>query len=222
MLICVFGKRGSGKTTIIKGSLEELPGPVVVIDVLGNFDSDEYIQTDDLGDCVDYVTDYARDPKGKIKVFVLKTPDPDLATEYMSSILWELHGGTLVLDEVDSITYQKGSCFDQLIRYGRNRNVNIITGCRRPAELSRNITAGANKIYVFQTQEPRDIDYFKSTVLGEKAKNLNILSQYSGILVDYDRNEFCQYKIDQSGKLFILNGEPFHKIETEEKQTDNS
>ena len=73
------------------------------------------------------------------------------------------------------------------------------------------MTAGANKIYVFHTQEPRDVDYFKSTVLGEKAKILPNMPQFSGILVDYDRDEFCHFKIDDKGQLFIIKSEAFHK-----------
>lgn len=222
MLICIFGKRGSGKTTMIKGSLEAMEGPVVVVDVLGNFNDENYIVTDKVSEMIDLIVDYKKDPKNKNKIFVLQTPDPDLAIEYVSATLWECQGGTLVLDEVDSITYVKGSCFDQLIRYGRNRGVNVVTGCRRPAELSRNVTAGANKIYVFHTQEPRDVDYFKSTVLGDKAKNLPNMPQFSGILVDYDRDEFCHFKIDELGQLFIINTESFHKemktLNTSEKE----
>lgn len=209
MLITIFGKRGSGKTTIIRGNLDSMPGPVVVLDVLGNFENSGIV-TNKTSEIISLIQDYKKDPRDKEKIFVLRCQDPDLAIEYISASLYESGGGTLVLDEVDAITYVKGSCFDQLIRYGRNKGVHIVTGCRRPAELSRNITAGANKIYVFQTQEPRDIDYFKSTVLGEKAKNLNILPQFSGILVDYDNNEFCNFKIDKNGQISIIGCEAFY------------
>ena len=82
--------------------------------------------------------------------------------------------------------------------------MDIITGCRRPAEISRNITAGANKIFVFQTQEPRDIDYFESTVLGSEAEKLINLAQFHGLFVDYDKRVTGKYNIDKDGRVYIL------------------
>ena len=214
MLITIFGKRGTGKTTLIRGNLDQMPGPVVVIDVLGNFKNYGYIESEKISETVALVQDYKKTPRdsdGKLKekIFVLQTQDPDQAVEYIGAALWECGGGTLVLDEVDMIAYSKGSVLDQLVRYGRNRNVSIVTGCRRPAELHRNFTAGANKIYVYQTQEPRDIEYFEKTILGTKARKLGNLPEYHGILIDYDRKETCEFNVDENGFLYILNTEPF-------------
>lgn len=215
MLITIFGKRGSGKTTFIRGQLEEMPGPVVVIDVLGNFKNEDFIETDKVSDAVAMVYDYANNPKNsdgtpKEKIFVVTSQDPDMAVEYLGAALWHVGGGTLVLDEVDMITYSKGSVIDQIVRYGRNKNVGLITGCRRPAELHKNFTAGANKIYVYNTQEPNDIDYYERTILGTKAQNLRNMPEHTGILIDYDRKEICDFKVDENGKLFIMNAVPFH------------
>lgn len=225
MLIDVFGKRGSGKTTIIRGNIEEFPGPVVVIDALGNFDYPEYIHTTKISECIQNMEYYAReissDPKKESeleKIIVIQNPDVDSCCELISAALWEIAekyniGGTLVLDEVDMFTYSKGSCLDQLVRYGRNKNIHLITGCRRPAELSRNFTAGANKIFIFRTQEPRDIEYFRAH-LGDRAYELQSIPQYSGFLLDFDRNELCRFRIDENGKIFIM------KSESLENQTE--
>lgn len=204
MLINFFGKRGSGKTTVIKGQLDDCHGPVVVIDILGNFNEPKYVQTDDLSECILLVKDYldTHDKSDKEKIFVLKTADPNMAVEYMSAVLWHAQGGTLILDEVDEFSVHEAPCFDQLIRYGRNKNIDLITGCRRPAEISRNITAGANQIFCFQTQEPRDIDYFRATILGEEAEKLMTLPKHSGLYADYDLNELGSFTVDTNGKIF--------------------
>lgn len=209
-LICIFGKRGSGKTTLIKGQLNNFPGPVVVLDILGNFNDESYIQLTSTSETIDNIKYYKenKDDPDINKIIVLKPSNPNLAVEYISSTLWNIECGTLVIDEADAFSMSEAPCFDQLIRYGRNKGVNIVTGCRRPAEISRNITAGANKIFIFQTQEPRDVDYFESTVLGKDAEKLMNLLQFHGLWLDYDERTTGEFKIDLSGEILKLNEKP--------------
>lgn len=209
MIINIFGRRGSGKTTLIKGNISQFPGPVAIIDVLGNFNEDEYFITEDIPEFIDWLKDWKKDPDEAEKLLVLRPSDPTMALDYVSSALWHLEGGTLVLDEVDAFNYSDAPCFDQLIRYGRNRRVHILTGCRRPAEISRNITAGSNRIYIMRTQEPRDIEYFNKTILGEKSEVLMRLDAHHGLLVDHDEGSISEFKFNEKGEIFILNSEPF-------------
>lgn len=202
MLINFFGKRGSGKTTVINGQLKNCRGPVLVADILGNFLNKGYIETEKVDEAILIAADFVKDPKGKNKIIVVKAADPDLTVDYLSAALWELGGGTLVLDEADGFSLANAPCFDQLVRYGRNRNVDLITGCRRPAEISRNITAGANQIFVFQIQEPRDIEYFRSTVFGDRADELATIPKFSGLFIDHDQSKIGRYKIDSSGNIY--------------------
>lgn len=203
MLINFFGKRGSGKTTAIRGQLNDCRGPVVVLDVLGNFANPEYIQTKDASDGILKIAYYLENPKTQ-KIIVVQCSDPDLCLDYICAALWDIGAGTLVLDEVDAFSPYGAPCFDQVIRYGRNRNLDLITGCRRPAEISRNITAGANQIFAFQTQEPRDIDYFKTTLFGERAEQLIIMPKFHGLFIDYDRDLVGTFKIDVEGRIYKL------------------
>lgn len=205
MVINFFGRRGSGKTTAIKGQLKDCRPPVVIVDVLGNFDNPAFIQTNDLRQCIleikkFHLAEKAGKPPPQ-KIINLKTSQATVAADYLSACIWEINGGTLILDEVDSIRMTEGSCFDEFIRYGRNHSGDLLTGCRRPAELDRNITAAANKFYCFQTHEYRDIEYF-SQVFGENAEQLMNLPQYSGLYLDYDAQEQGKFKIDIEGNIF--------------------
>jgi len=207
MVICFFGRRGSGKTTVIKGQIQDLKPPIVIIDYLGNFDENpDFITTDKISECILKIREvYPKCSKSKKFVIVLKTWDYNLAADYISAALWECGGGTLVLDEVDGIDMHDAPCFEQLIRYGRNAGpndgVHIITGCRRPAELSKNITAAANKFYCFQTHEPRDMDYF-GELFGDRAWELLKMEPHTGLFLDYDRNLIGRFRVDETGAIF--------------------
>jgi len=210
MLVTIFGKRGSGKTTLIKGNLDEFPGPVCVIDVLGNFDDpDQFHITSQTSEFIEWVQAWHEEPDEHDKIFVLQPADPTVALDYVSAALWELGGGTLVLDEVDSFDYFQAPCFDQVIRYGRNRNIHLVTGARRPAEVSKNLTAGANRIFVLRTQEPRDIEYYEKTILGERSEELMKMKEFTGFLIDYDAQTISIFDFDEAGNIAILQSNPF-------------
>lgn len=216
MLVNIFGKRGAGKTHLIKRTLSQCEAPVVVLDILGNFSEvpDSY-QTEDLADALQKIKDYnvyaeaddnARGLMEEIPdIIVLQPADPDEAIDFVSAVLWEEYGGTLVIDEADAFRIASAPCFSQLIRYGRNHGVHILTGCRRPAELDRNITAGANCLYIFQTQEPRDIEYFSKTLIGkEQAERLKNMPEFHGIYINYDKKTIGDFRTDENGDMIIL------------------
>lgn len=212
MLITFFGKRGAGKTTTIRGNLKSFIGPVVVVDILGNFDEKSLLkekiksfQTDDISAAISEIENYLeQDEKyqNENKIIVLQAQNPGLAVDYISAALWEAHQGTLVLDEADAFEFPEAPCYDQIIRYGRNRDVHVITGVRRPAELHRSISAAANQMYAFGTHEPRDVEYFEKTIFGTKAQELITVPKYSGIFVDYDKGLMGNFRIDIRGKIY--------------------
>lgn len=216
MVAIWFGKRGSGKTTSIRGQLEKCRPPVVVVDILGNFqnnDENDYFQARDLSDAIEFIGNYVEDQNNNRldenthRICVVKAPDPDETIEYVSAALWQAGQGTLVIDEADEFDPRRNPVFDNLIRYGRNRNIDILAGCRRPAEMDRNMSAAANKLFLFQTHEPRDIEYFEKTILGKRARQLMTLPDYHGVFVNYNNKTLGIFRIDEKGNVFILKDE---------------
>lgn len=219
MLVNIFGKRGAGKTHMIKYAVHQCKPPVIVIDILGNFsDIPNSYETDSLSDALQNIEDYTvyRDASSderrfmdkKAPITILMPDDPDQAIDYVCSMLYEVGGGTLVIDEADAFDRWNTPIFDKTIRYGRNWSIHILTGCRRPAELNRGITAGANCLYIFQTQEPRDIDYYAKTIIGkEHAERLKTLPDYHGIYINYDTKKRGYFKTDERGACLILSEE---------------
>lgn len=210
MLITVFGKRGSGKTTAIRAMIEELPKPVVIVDILGNFEPgkgenpDDWVETDSASEAIQQMAAYLDDPKGHRGILVVRDASVSRVVDFVSSALWSARGGTLVLDEADSVDLSDAPCFDELVRYGRNRGIWLITGCRRPAEISKNITAGADLVYCFRTHEPRDLEYFEKAFGWEIVEPMMSLPHWHGIYVDYKAQESGTFKTDEQGVIHRL------------------
>ena len=107
MLVTIFGKRGAGKTQMIKGAIKNCEAPVVIIDILGNFDEMENsYQTESLSDALEKIRDYndyerANDDERRFmeeipRVIVLMPSDPDEAVNFISAMLWEEEGLSLI------------------------------------------------------------------------------------------------------------------------------
>jgi len=204
MLITVFGRRGSGKTTLIRRLIPTQKRPIIVIDVLGNFVNDGWDVAYSLKSGLESLAAYLRDKENHSGTIVVVDSDINRTIDYFCSALWKIGGGTLVLDEVDAFSIAESPCFDEAIRYGRNRGIDVITGCRRPAELSRNITAGADIAFIFNTHEPRDILYYSEFVGDELALTLRRLPQYHGIFKDFKNQKSGIFKTTGDGKITIL------------------
>jgi len=230
MLVNVFGKRGSGKTFLIRRTIKYCEAPIVIIDLLGNFGLEHFpksYQTESISDCCEKIVEYnqyqAADKNTRAfmdeipSVIVIQPDDPNEAIDYISALMWEeWAGGTLVIDEADGFSYDQAKYFSKLIRYGRNRGIHLLTGCRRPAELDRNITAGANSLYIFQTQEPRDVEYYSKTLLGkEQAESLKSLPDYHGLFINYDKKTTGVFKTDERGDVIILKEKPMNQNQNE-------
>lgn len=209
MFTAVFGRRGSGKTTLIRAMVPQLKKPVVILDVLGNFqeyesDGMEWSDTDSIQDCLGQIKAYCETPSEHSGVIVLQSGNLDSAIDFICSALWKIHGGTLVLDEADAFSFTDSPCYDEAIRYGRNHGIDMVIGCRRPAEISKNITAAADRVYCFVTREPRDIEYFCDFIGEENAMQLQKLPTHHGVFVDFLEQKHGLYKTDIDGKIIIL------------------
>lgn len=204
MLITVFGRRGSGKTTLIKRIIPKLKKPVIILDILGNYDNEAYDVTSDVTEGLLSLREYLDPESDHPGVIVVMGSDISRAADFFSSALWKTGGGTLVLDEIDAISLVEAPCFDEAVRYGRNRGIDIITGCRRPAEISKNITAGADLAYCLTTHEPRDIQYYREFLGDELAFKLPNLPQHHGVWRDFKSQKSGVFKTTPQGDVILL------------------
>ena len=93
--------------------------------------------------------------------------------ERVNEIAWAAGDLTLVWEEIDRWTGpQKLPPFAlALVNQGRHRGVALIAASRRPARVSRDLTASATRIVAFQVREPRDVAYLREWI-GQEADGL--------------------------------------------------
>jgi DNA helicase HerA-like ATPase len=157
-IIIVQGKKGSGKTTLCNEMLES-EKRYIVVDSLREYT---------CGTTFESVQEFAGFAKtkmrGKIQSVVRVGTDDDFDKLCrIVKVLGEVKPILYVVEEADircSPTYLPAS-LDQLIRYGRHWGVSLLAISRRPAEITRHLTAQADTIIAFQTFEPRDLEFFR-------------------------------------------------------------
>lgn len=151
----VLGMRGFGKTTLVRELVAAEPR-MLAYDPL-----DEHgclaLEWEAFRRYVD-----ANLPSPRFRLALVD--DADWSEDFcaIARVLAERQPGyLLLLEEADLVAApgQEPPAFKWLMRRGRHFGVAVVACTRRPAELSRNVTAFATEMYVFRTQEPRDLAY---------------------------------------------------------------
>jgi DNA helicase HerA-like ATPase len=143
--ITIVGKRGSGKTTLMKYLMTKLPHiNFEVFDLLGNFE--------------DYrgkgnIVNYHVISLGNQEDINTGETIPDLIDGVLD------RGDTMVvIDEADRYPYKQKTGFSNMIDIGRNFNVGYIAATRRPANISKDFLANSTYIFAFRTILPQDLE----------------------------------------------------------------
>ena len=184
LIICVFGRKGSGKTTLVREIIKENPR-VFVIDSLAEYDAGFQVVHGKRA-CIEAMRDAGRaredlfdlkEERGpfRLSLRVLDVEDNLELIDYA----YEFPGTMLVVEETSLYTKSHflPTEISRLVRYGRHREIDQIYVARRPSEVSRDLTAQADLIVSFQQQEPRDVKYLRD-VAGEEAEQVRNLPKY--------------------------------------------
>jgi hypothetical protein len=175
-IIAVFGRKGSGKTTLVQRYLAKVRR-FVVADSLA-----EYTVGTVYHDLRDFARAAKRAGAGKLQAVVRIGDDEAFDTlSAMVRVIGEVAPVLYVIEEADiqcSPQYIPDS-MDRLVRYGRHWRVSLLVVSRRPAEISRHLTAQADTIVAFQTFEPRDLDFFRARCGGDFAESIAGLKRYT-------------------------------------------
>ena len=153
MIISIFGKKGSGKSTLSKEMMYRLGGKIVFIspvESLEEFDF-ELWGYDEIASYVEIME------PGQIAILRLMDIE---AFDMIACIAMIEMDYTLVIDEIER--YKNSENLSELIHYARHFGINLICNTRRYTDVPRLLTSQSDQIMIFATIEPRDLDYFKN------------------------------------------------------------
>lgn len=175
VIMFVTGRKGSGKTTFAAAMARSLyldGHRVIILDPMNGFDLPGSPR-------VSAVADLPTDRIVGRSFLAMPGTDGRLPA---AVFLYAYTCGnlTLVVDEVD-LYLPHGGPDDNLlniIRYGRHRGLNLIAISQRPANVVRDLTAQSDYIVMFQTSEPRDLDYLAGRIGKDNADKVAALPQF--------------------------------------------
>lgn len=172
-ILTVIGRKGCGKTTLVKAMLFDKTR-LVIIDSIAEYDGLGLpVLIPDLERALDK-------PQFRVRVFPQCQEDVDYiagvcyATGEASGAIWVCQDEAGKWQNPSDITPNVKA----LLNYGRHAHVNQIYAVRRPVELHRDTTAQTDAFYIFNTVEPRDVDYLAGVIGRANAESLKNLAHY--------------------------------------------
>ena len=173
----IFGKKGSGKTTLARELIKKSNSNSIVIwDYLGDYSG--------MGEIFknrgDFINSFTREKK----IYILQNFEENQFND-IAKIVYDIGKIFFVVEEVDLICnphFITGD-FSKMIRYGRHFLIDMLFISRRPQEVNRLVTSQADNCYVFKFIEPRDKIFLKDWA-GITSEELETLKQYNFIYKD--------------------------------------
>lgn len=160
MIRTVFGRRGSGKTTLIKNRIRESPR-VAAFDITG-----EYCEIGEVANTammfVEALEQRAEKPF-RVVFYPDGEPDWNLAFDYFLRACWAARNLLIVADEIDQLASptQVPPTLYRNLNMGRHRGLDLIAASRRPANVPRLLTSQSDEIIIFNCSEPNDVKYIQ-------------------------------------------------------------
>lgn len=207
LILTVFGRKGSGKTTLVKKIVAEFPR-VLIVDTNGEYDDAVGIVFHNLDEALEYLTAVSNTNDAFSMAYVpLDMPKDGL--DFLE-VAFTVPGTLVVLDEAHM--YCSSSTMptpvQKLVRLGRHRSISQVYVAQRPASLPRDITAQSDVVVSFQQHEGRDLEYM-GKLFGRSAEGLKTLAPYTvEVFGDVERAPFAVQKqmakkgVAEQGSLF--------------------
>lgn len=179
----IFGRTGSGKTTKVKELIKDIDR-LIIIDTLNEYN--EGLIFYNIKDFAQYFLD---NPNQKTFKIICRFHNQDLQKDNeetfntLFDLVFHISNLTLVIEEAEIYISPNArkTIFNNLVKYGRHKNISLIAVARRVTELSNELKAQMNYCYSSNQILSKDISYLKD--LG--FTKIDKLEKYEFELIEY-------------------------------------
>ncbi len=202
-IITVIGKKGYGKTTLVKLLVLLSNKPSIIIDPRFQFENEHYLYFNNTENAEQWLKDNFQKFYAFNKKIVIQSAEKQKIDSFLEFIYKYFKDIVLVIDEIDMFYNQKGfndeTSFYKLIHYGRHSRIDIITTSRRPANIPKDLTSQTDEFCLFQTKENNDIKYLSQYLYGQEVfETLRNLERFKYMEYDTEKDEFKIKRLDKS------------------------
>lgn len=157
--ICIFGRRGHGKSTLCKNMQEFFPN-VIVFDTLYEYKNEENIfyNYKDFSDFIIETQNIKTGLRAVVQLNFEDAKDSEVFDEYIK-IIYYRGNCTIVLEEAQNYAsvYKIPDFLKQASLTGRHKGINFITTTQRIAEIHKTLLSQAHHIFAGYTDSPIDL-----------------------------------------------------------------
>lgn len=171
----VIGKRGSGKSYLVKKMISQVDR-LFVWDLMSEYDQGVVFGPENMRELIYFWQNFYR---RQFRI-VYRPINPQKEIVRMAELIYELGDLTFVVEEIDAIagTYSMPEQISAIIQRGRHKNIQLVGVTPAPFGINRDLTRQAKEVYVFSTNEPKDIEYLRGLLGSEIESKIAALEQY--------------------------------------------
>jgi energy-coupling factor transporter ATP-binding protein EcfA2 len=200
----VIGHKGYGKTTLTELLAIMTDKPTIIADPRFQYkENDRRLFFKSPTHFIYFINNHYLDfKKAKLELVVNCTPDN---FEELGKYVYKMKNVCFVIDEIDMFFDTRSTpknIVNQLVQYGRHSQIDLITTSRRPANISRNLTALTDIFYFSKLREPNDKKYIKDSIGQEHVSTVENLNKF----------QFLEVNIEDENKKIINTTERHLKI----------
>jgi len=159
IILIIFGKRGSGKTILAKNKVRDR-WRLLIYDTLGEYSTGVIVT--DLNELKEI---WGKIYRGNFRI-TYQPVDPEGDFDAVCREVALCGDLTFLVEELDRFARPLAMSrqFKEIVQRGRHHRVELIGVTQRPHGIDKLLTSQAKQMCIFNTTEPRDIDYFKDVV----------------------------------------------------------
>jgi len=187
----VIGHKGHGKTTLTEKLAILTDKPTIIADPRFQYKpNDRRIFFKNPNEFIYFINNnYLTFKRAKLELVVNCNLDN---FEDLGKYVYKMKNVCFVIDEIDMFFDTRSTpknIVNQLVQYGRHSQIDLITTSRRPANISRNLTALTDIFLFSRLREPNDKKYIKDSIGQEYVKTVENLDKFSFLQVDIEEEE---------------------------------